>query len=366
MVLLKGVSVKGIDTAFEGMRRISLKALFDPIKNFKGPLKYGFAVGRIKSRESGLLSSQQVERIMGDNYDDSLRVLMETGYGHYLSEARFAEDVEAGLREFLSKEYDFLHEISIDSKIEEFFQCRYDFHNIRATVKTLYFDPESADITLPFGMVGADALNDAILNDKLSELPDYYEGLVMGMKAALDVSRKSKVVDLFMDRAFLERRLQLAEEEKSRFMVNYVKMGIDIANIKIFIRSLALENPVSFIDEWMAEGGAIDKSLLLSSYSGGMEALMRTVGGTSYLKLIAENADLSDEKVRLTYFDRAADDFIMEYVKPAKVYAVGPEPIFGYLYAREREIVVLRIVLMGQLHRIDKSVIREKVRELYT
>ena len=41
---------------------------------------------------------------------------------------------------------------------------------------------------------------------------------------------------------------------------------------------------------------------------------------------------------------------------------VGPEPVIAYVFRREAEVAALRVLLLGQLARLDKATIRRSLR----
>ena len=66
-----------------------------------------------------------------------------------------------------------------------------------------------------------------------------------------------------------------------------------------------------------------------------------------------------------TAFEKACDDYLMEYIKEAKYKTLTPEPVVAYILAKETEAKCVRIILTCKLHQIDVDVIKERVREGY-
>jgi V/A-type H+-transporting ATPase subunit C len=68
---------------------------------------------------------------------------------------------------------------------------------------------------------------------------------------------------------------------------------------------------------------------------------------------------------KLSSLEKLSENYIMNNLKVAKYVAFGPEPIFAYIVAKETEIKIIRIIMVGKLNNVDTSVIRERVREVY-
>jgi len=52
-------------------------------------------------------------------------------------------------------------------------------------------------------------------------------------------------------------------------------------------------------------------------------------------------------------------------MKDAKYVSFGPEPVIAYIFAKENEIKLIRIIMVGKINGIDGEVIRERLRENY-
>ena len=55
----------------------------------------------------------------------------------------------------------------------------------------------------------------------------------------------------------------------------------------------------------------------------------------------------------------------MTIMKEAKFIPFGGEPLLAYIYAKETEIKVVRIIMVGKLNNISPEVIRERLRDIY-
>ena len=68
---------------------------------------------------------------------------------------------------------------------------------------------------------------------------------------------------------------------------------------------------------------------------------------------------------KLSSLEKLSDNYILNKLKVAKYVTFGPQPIFAYIAAKETEIKIIRIIMVGKLNNIGTSVIRERVREVY-
>lgn len=63
--------------------------------------------------------------------------------------------------------------------------------------------------------------------------------------------------------------------------------------------------------------------------------------------------------------EKACDDFLIRYIKEAKYFHFGIEPLISYILAKENEIKNLRIILIGKMNGFDRDYIRRALRRSY-
>lgn len=64
----------------------------------------------------------------------------------------------------------------------------------------------------------------------------------------------------------------------------------------------------------------------------------------------------------LTMLDPALDSMTAALMRRARMAASGPEPVLGYVLAREAEALSLRAVLVGKLSGLDRETVRSRLR----
>ncbi len=332
------------------------------LKVTREPARYGYAVGRIKVRELDLLNRQRLGRLIEADFEEALHILEEVDYGDYLKGVRVAADVEEGLLRFLRDLYAFLKEIApAGSYITTFLLDRYDFHNLKVLLKERCCGQPRADLLLDLGTV---------------EPAELVAGLENPLKLAPHISRPAleilampevtpQWVDTIVDRHFFEHRLDLARRERSRFMEEFARTSLDLANIKIVLRARNLGKDAAFLERALAEGGRLTKGWLLQLVSQPGEEILRILGRSRYSAGLLQYLELEEDRIRLTEYDKRADDLLMEELHRALHIAVGVEPILGYVRGRENDVGVLRIILMGKLHNLSPEAIELHVRRLY-
>ena len=104
-------------------------------------------------------------------------------------------------------------------------------------------------------------------------------------------------------------------------------------------------------------------------------------GGKINLKTFIENLNEDDQNLKYKFMgfsdtieqalynyeklDKFCDNYIMSYMKEAKLKALTIEPVVAYIYAKQTEFKNIRIIFTGKLNNISNEKIKERLRESY-
>ncbi len=331
------------------------------IKPFREVLRYGHAVGRIRAQEMNLLMPHHVGRLIEADFQEALHILDEVEMGDYLAGASTAREVDDGLINYLHDVYRFLEEaLPRDSVLFEFFQCRYDFHNLKVLLKAR-LEGTGEEALLPrLGSMDVEYLRRGVENPL--ELPSPYREVVVEVTEREPSPQEAETV---VDRYFLRYRLYLAGREGSEFLVEFARTAIDFANLKALLRSRGLGKDREAFQRSLVEGGYIPTSYLLEVFGDSDEVLLRKLEQTRYSSRLLEILGEVEEKPSLSDFDRRSDDYIMDMLRASRRISVGVEPVFAFIRARENEVTMVRMILMAKLHNLAPEAVEKMLRKLY-
>ncbi|MDI7251770.1 MAG: V-type ATPase subunit, partial [Actinomycetota bacterium] len=93
--------------------------------------------------------------------------------------------------------------------------------------------------------------------------------------------------------------------------------------------------------------------------------MMRKLEQTRYSSRLLELLGEEEEKPSLSDFDRRSDDYIMDMLRASRRISVGVEPVFAFVRARENEVTMVRMILMGKLHNLAPEAIERMLRKPY-
>lgn len=149
------------------------------------------------------------------------------------------------------------------------------------------------------------------------------------------------------------------------FISDYFRHRIDLENLKIFFRAKYSGIPKERIENFLLTGGFYSPDLLLNNFDLSYSEIAEKIHFTPYRKLWEAVADAIEEKETFVDLERSIENYLILYLKKAKYFVFGPEPIFAYGLARRRELGLIRILGMGKLNHIPSEILKERLGETY-
>lgn len=320
------------------------------------------SIARIRVFETRMINRAKIEALVdAKDFTECIRMLQDGQYGKYVGMPSYEE----GLRLALEDLYKEMYKIVPVREVVDVLAARYDGHNIKCLLKGKLAGIETYGLMIDAGTIPADSLKVMIREDNYKEMPDI---LAQHISQALDNFRNSedpKDIDITIDRGIYEYALDIAKKSGMEYLVEIVRVMIDIINIKSFIRIKAQDSGIEFLERVIIDGGNLKKDLFTSFMKDSFEKFSAKLMYTDYYKW--SNEGLADyiRNGDLGGLERYGDNFIINYLKKGKLVSFGTEPIISYILAKENEIKVLRIIITGKKNNVNPDTIRERLRDVY-
>jgi len=318
---------------------------------------------RIRSLERQLLNNSRTERMLEARTDDeAAKVLSECGYGEVSMAS--ANDLERVLAESRGGLFAAFESIAPDRALINVFRAKYDYHNLKAIIKSEALSGDAEDLLIDSGRVKAKALLDMLRQDDLRNMPTAMKNAALEARDVLLRTSDPQLSDVLLDNACFKEMREMAAKSKSRFLLGYVKLYIDAANLRAVVRALRVGRGADFLRGVLSPGGYYDPARVIAA----------TVAGSQFSEfyvasLLEEAAAVGAPTARgempLTTIERLCDIALIRYMKSAKIIAFGEQPFIAYIAAKEAEIVSIRTIMSGCKAGVSTEVIRERLRESY-
>lgn len=316
---------------------------------------YPYAVARVRAIENNLLTNTELEQMVEESPERILGTLQEHQYNTDLIDR--VQDFEKVLKYESEKLYKLIKELVPEEDFTKLFICKNDYHNIKTILKGEITQKDYEKFLVHGGVIPVEELKDAVIEKKLDSLPEIMQKGVLEAINLYEKEQKSQIIDLVLDKSTYSYMMNLAQESKNDFIINYVEKLCDISNLRTFFRIKRASNNFKNFEMAYIKEGSISIETFAEAFDS--DEPVFAFKQTSYFEIF-------DEAIKNhTSFDKICDNYLMDYVKVAKFEALGVEPLVAYTYAKEIEIKNIRIILTGKVNNVTSIEIKERLRDSY-
>lgn len=313
--------------------------------------------------ENDLLTQEQFEQLINaKSNEEEAKLLQSFGYGEL--EPRHPEALDADLTAMRADAFDDLGSSLPDPGDLDVFKIKYDYHNIKAMLKAEAMNVSPGEMLADLGRVRVEELFVAQRENDGSNLPGLLGPAAREGREVLAATRDPQLSDIVVDRWYFRDLMATAEKTGSDFLIRYVRLQLDAANLRTLVRTLRMGKNADFLRGVLFEGGSVAEEELLRVSANKGAGLVELYAPTR-LAAVAESGAKAIEGGLLTEFEKRCDDALNEYLDEARLIPFGEAPVLAYLAARETEYTNLRIVLMGRSVGVPADVIRSRLRAGY-
>jgi V/A-type H+-transporting ATPase subunit C len=325
--------------------------------------RYTYAVARIRALEARLISPGDMERLLDE--ETQADVLEELGeFADYVGTVSEGErEPEEILEEQLRRAYELVSEISLGSKVIKSLRLKYDFHNLKVLMKakTLGVEPEGLS---GVGFFSREELQQVIDGKPLGAGTDPFvrETILAGVKSLHEDAEPGQI-ETTLDRLYYEvfsKSLRV-----NPFLEEYARRTIDLVNLRTLWRVQLAGWTEEKLKDNLLPGGTIDPSFFVTEYATPIADLVPRVRDEAYRGMLREAVSAHQSTGNLSALDRLADDLLIAFLRRAKHYCFGLEPLVGYIAAKENEVMRLRVILYGRQRALPTDTLREVSRISY-
>ncbi|MEG1255656.1 V-type ATP synthase subunit C [Clostridium sp.] len=329
-------------------------------------MDFTHVVARLRVIEKRLLDKNKVERLLdSESSEEVLKILQETTYAELINNLDSVYNYEKILKEELVNLYINLYKISPIKEVIDVMSLRYDYHNIKVLIKAKALRKDLSSILIPIGTIQLESLKSCILSSELKPLGKHIGGIITKVEEEFNKNADPQVIDTLLDKYMFQDMLEIAKNIEINFITEYVTQSIDITNIKTMLRVKKQNKDRRFLESVLISGGTIKEELFINGLNESLENFTSKISRTPYFKVLHSILEEYTSTGNISSLDVLYDNYTIEHARGAKRVNFGPEPIIAYIIAKETEIKIIRIIMVGKINKVNTEVIRERLRELY-
>lgn len=324
-----------------------------------------YVSARIKYLETKLLGKNDIERILdAPGPEEALKLLSDTEYGSDIAEMENIYEFEKVLDKSMLHTIKTLKESFSDHEIIRFFTLKNDFHNLKVIAKGMISGTENGYLShlseIPPEEIKkyANGETGANISDNLKEA--YHRAI-----EAYELTKDPQQIDFVLDQALFDKMGEIATNLRDPFLQEYLTALSDLTNIKTMMRLKKIDADVRTLDDALVNGGSLPKEFFKEIFSGNSQSLIEALNTTPYHQIVEEGITQWESTGSPSVLEKLIDNFMISLAKRGVYKPFGSETVIGYLAARENEIKLLRIIMVGKINGISSDMIRERLRDVY-
>ncbi len=329
---------------------------------------YAYSVARIRAMERRLLDRVKIETMLeAKSAADALKVLAEADYAPLLAEIKDVYQYEKVLSGERKRVYELLQKIAPEQEIINLFALKYDYHNLKVLLKAKFLGEDAAELLTDAGSVAPEEFARLIAAEDYAHLPAQFRPAVTEAATVFAATNDPQTISFTLDRVLYEQLTGMAKNYGSDFLQQYFRIQIDLLNIGTYLRVKNLKKSREFLGNVLLDHGTLEKKVFMQLYNEAdtADALISRLGLSVYGAIVEEGVRDWAKNHSTTHFEKLADNYLLEFVKSAKRIIFGVEPLLAYLLAKDVEIRIIRMIMVGKLNGIPVEEIRERLRDAY-
>lgn len=296
--------------------------------------RYAFVNGVIRAKEARLLKKSHFERLIDANIENFGSILSDTVYTGTGDFSEILKGVEIEERKFFKK-------YCLHYEIKQLVFLPEAIHNLKVRLK-------NGDTIL---------LYDVEIKD-LESSPE-----VMAIVAQYLEHRNSFILATELDKLLCKKLYELSRV--SQFFYEYFQLYFDLENIRSFFRARQFEDPTEIFKQVYIEYGTIAKEKYIQNLNKSYDIIIREFRDTRYSQLIEQGSTYLKSRGSFLKLERLCDEMKLQFLRIARFYIFGIEPLFGYYQFRMAEIRKLRQVFMGKKYNIPSVELKESIPDVW-
>lgn len=323
-------------------------------------LNYTYAVGLVRALETKLLDETAYSSLLSTKMERFIPLFLEiTGVksGEKKDPVLILDNLEESYNETFAR----IRSLIIEDEMKRLVSLRYDYELLKIILKEGMVPEIRVSVNLlERSNYGFGKLKSLLAGGREIETGEILFRTYKALIEKRDVGGRE--IDHACDCAYYKEVFRLLDSCDNDFIRNYFIREIDAVNILTSLRLKLQGKKRTVLKENYIPFGSID----LRYFEDGFE--MNIDGFASLIQFSPMGGYLSsvdrskDEEEQVEQLERLFDYALYRYLKDSIFVTFGIEPLFTFLWLKERELKNLRIIFVGRISGVSPEEIRRYLR----
>ena len=296
--------------------------------------RYAYVNGMIRAKEARLLTRGHFDRLIAGSLDNFKTIIADSPYAGY-------EDIVSGFELELEGMREFIGTYCMTPQVSSMLEWPEQIHDLKVKLKH-----------------GSEKL---LYSNALSEVETWPEVID-------EVGRYAHDKDPFLLSTALDKILckYLASAAGfTPFFQTYYRLYFDLENIRSFFRARQFDDSRDLFMQVFIPYGNLGRSIFVENITTGYEDLGKIFFSTPYMSIVDRGCVYLEEKRSFLRLERLSEETRLGFIKQARTYTFGVEPLFCYYEFKKNEIKKLRQVYYGKLNEVPVDELKESIPDVW-
>lgn len=328
-------------------------------------LDYAQGVVMARVYEKKLLDKGKLEKMIdAKDADEAFKILLDSEYTKSTDGVEGVKDYELLLKNETSRVFGLGSEMLHDKRILEILSLKYDYHNLKTMVKAKVSGKELDELFIYSSENNPEKIR---LQYESGHFTDTKSEFIKALRSAEEKYNESsdpQMIDIEIDRAYFKHLKDIADSLGIELFNDYVGASIDFFNVSSMLRAMRMGKSQNFLEKVLVEGGGISINKLIDLSREDFDRLAAALKSEKIGTALLDSVEQYKESGSFSVVDNEKDVYLRRLNSDSRFISFGPEPIFAYLVAKEKEISVVRLILVGKLNNIPATKLRERLGDI--
>ena len=275
-------------------------------------------------------------------------------------------EIEKGIRNELSKAYDLLERICPDKESIRLFRYGYDFHNLKAMLKSSVSGIPHTDALIDMGTYDVDKLAGEVSENNYRFTPQHLADAALEALAQYESTKRLDSISCSCDRSKWRFLLEKARKSYSQIIFRVFREYIDLANIKTFFRVREFAEDHSIFERYFIPGGSHDLDLFTDHMEEEIGLFLDQLRKTRHeRRIVSKGLKTWPEEKSFWRLEIESDNFLLDQFHQMRHQTFSLAPLIYYLLRKISETKLIRTVTGCKLIGMPRSRIEERLRYIY-
>ncbi len=315
--------------------------------------------------EKKLLDKGKLDKMIdAKDADEAFKILLDSEYTKSAEDVESVKDYELLLKNETARVFSLGAEMLHDKRILEILSLKYDYHNLKTMVKAKVSGKNLEDLFIYSSENNPEKIRLQFESGQFTDTKSEFIKALRNAEEKYNENSDPQMIDVVIDRAYFKHLKEIADSLGIELFSDYVAASIDFFNVSSMLRAMRMGKSQNFLEEVLVEGGGISVGKLINLSREEFDRLATALKSEKIGSALVDSVEPYKESGSFSVVDNEKDIYLRKLNSNSRFISFGPEPIFAYLVAKEKEISVVRLILVGKLNNIPSTKLRERLGDI--